>query len=127
MLSEILKEERINKGLSQANLATILGVSQQAIGSWEVGRTSPDPEMLKKIANYFNVSTDHLLGNESPKTESIKLTKRDQGNLDKLLQQAEVTFDSDTYKLTDDDREKIRSALELAFFDAKKRNKRKKD
>ncbi|WP_196590500.1 helix-turn-helix domain-containing protein [Pectinatus frisingensis] len=127
MLPEILKKERTNKGLSQANLATILGVSQQAIGSWEVGRTSPDPEMLKKIANYFNVSTDHLLGNDSLKTDSVKLTKKDLGNLDKLLQQAEVTFDSDTYKLTDDDRTKIRSALELAFFDAKKRNKRKKD
>ncbi len=35
-------------------------------------------------------------------------------------------FDGDTYKLNDDDRAKIRAALELALWDAKERNKRKK-
>ena len=42
----------------------IIGVSQQTIGSWETGRTSPDIEMIKKIAQYFNVTTDYLLGND---------------------------------------------------------------
>lgn len=47
--------------MSQRALADIIGVSQQTVGSWEVGRTSPDNEMLKKLAAFFNVSVDYLL------------------------------------------------------------------
>lgn len=63
MLSDRLKKLRMDKGISQAVLAKILGVSQQTIGSWEVNRTSPDSEMIKKIANFFNQTTDYLLDN----------------------------------------------------------------
>jgi transcriptional regulator with XRE-family HTH domain len=59
---KILKAERMKKGLSQLAFAKILGISQQTIGSWETGRTSPDLETLIKIASFFNVSTDYLLG-----------------------------------------------------------------
>ena len=62
MFYKLLKTERIKKGLSQMALAKILGISQQTIGSWETGRTSPDLETLVKIAKFFNVSTDYLLG-----------------------------------------------------------------
>lgn len=65
MLSETLKALRSSKDLSQKDLSVLLGVSQQTIGSWEVGRTSPDPEMINKIAQFFVVSTDYLLGNDS--------------------------------------------------------------
>ena len=47
----------MKKGLSQLAFAKILGISQQTIGSWETGRTSPDLETLIKIASFFNVST----------------------------------------------------------------------
>ena len=62
MIKEILKELRNNKGISQREFAQMLGVSQQTVGSWEVGRTEPDNNMLKQIADYFNVTTDYLLG-----------------------------------------------------------------
>ena len=62
MFYKILKAERMKKGLSQLAFAKILGISQQTIGSWETGRTSPDLETLIKIASFFNVSTDYLLG-----------------------------------------------------------------
>jgi hypothetical protein len=63
MIPETLKNVRTKKGMSQRELAEMLGVSQQTIGSWEVGRTSPDPTTIKRIADFFNVSTDYLLGN----------------------------------------------------------------
>ena len=63
MIPETLKNVRTKKGMSQRELAETLGVSQQTIGSWEVGRTSPDPTTIKRIADFFNVSTDYLLGN----------------------------------------------------------------
>jgi len=66
MLAETIKKERNKKGLSQMEFSKILGVSQQTIGSWETGRTSPDTEMVKNIAQYFGVSTDYLLGNPVP-------------------------------------------------------------
>ena len=62
MFYKILKAERMKKGLSQLAFAKILGISQRTIGSWETGRTSPDLETLIKIASFFNVSTDYLLG-----------------------------------------------------------------
>lgn len=66
MLSETIKSERNKKGLSQKEFAKILGVSQQTIGSWEISRTSPDTEMIKKMAQFFGVTADYLIGNDSP-------------------------------------------------------------
>lgn len=62
MLSTILKQERKKKGLSQMAFAKLFGVSQQTIGSWETNRTSPDLESLSRLASFFNVSIDYLLG-----------------------------------------------------------------
>ena len=64
MIRETLKELRNNKGISQREFAQMLGISQQTVGSWEVGRTEPDNTMLKQIAKYFNVSIDYLLDND---------------------------------------------------------------
>lgn len=52
-------------GTTQKELSSVLGISRQAIGYYRDGISSPDFENLVKIANYFNVSTDYLLG-ESP-------------------------------------------------------------
>ena len=41
--SELLKQCRKQKGISQAELASKLGVTQQAVGKWESGKSSPDP------------------------------------------------------------------------------------
>ena len=57
-----LKELREQKGETQAQLADILDVSQQAVGKWELDKASPDDKMLIKIANYYGVTTDYLLG-----------------------------------------------------------------
>lgn len=66
MFAEKLKELRAIKGIgSQAELAGILGVTQQAVGLWERNKNMPDYETLKKIAVLFDVSTDYLLGNDT--------------------------------------------------------------
>lgn len=46
--------------------------------------------------------------------------------LKKFLNEAEVLFDGNTYKLNTKERQQIQEALEMAFWDAKERNKRKK-
>lgn len=65
MFSNTLKKLRTDKGLTQSELAQHLSVTQQAVGRWEKSQTSPDYETLKKIASFFNVTTDYLLGKEN--------------------------------------------------------------
>ena len=60
--NERLKELRVEQGLSQIQLGKILGVSQRTISSWEADERRPDFETLEKIAKYFGVTTDYLLG-----------------------------------------------------------------
>ena len=62
MFAQRLKELRKLRGISQVALSSELGLSQQAVGKWETGRSTPDPAMLARIAAFFEVSTDYLLG-----------------------------------------------------------------
>lgn len=62
MFGDRLKILRIDKGLSQQDIGEIVGKSQQAVAVWEKGLYEPDNESLIRLADYFNVSTDYLLG-----------------------------------------------------------------
>ena len=65
MLSQTIKDLRMQKEISQATLASVLGVTQQAVAKWERSKAEPDSSTLKQIAKYFNVSIDYLLDNEA--------------------------------------------------------------
>lgn len=60
-----LRELRINRGIGQKELAFILNLSTGTISNYENGVHSPDLETLCKIADYFNTTTDYLLGKDS--------------------------------------------------------------
>ncbi|WP_257140847.1 helix-turn-helix domain-containing protein [Lactococcus lactis] len=62
MLPDRLKELRLERGLTQQKVADRLNVSQPNYRRWETGERSPSSETLKKLADFFNVSTDFLLG-----------------------------------------------------------------
>lgn len=57
-----LKELRTDKNLSQAKLAELFNISQQAVSHYEKGSRDIDSALLKNLAKFFNVSTDYLLG-----------------------------------------------------------------
>ena len=57
-----LYELRQSKNITQQRLAIDLGIDQTSISSYECGKYFPTVEVLIKIAEYFNVSTDYLLG-----------------------------------------------------------------
>lgn len=61
MLGKNIKEFRLEKGLSQAQLAALIGVSQGAIYFWEKGINEPTAGYLIKLARVFSVSVDELL------------------------------------------------------------------
>jgi Predicted transcriptional regulators len=62
MLNEKIAELRKLRNISQVELANALGVSKQAVSNWENDNVQPSIEMLVKIAEYFSVGTDYLLG-----------------------------------------------------------------
>ena len=63
-IGKTIKELRKDSNLSQTGLANIIGTTQDTISLWELGKSLPDINMLIKLAKYFNVSTDYLLGLE---------------------------------------------------------------
>lgn len=57
-----LKELRKSKGLLQKDIAKFLNIAVSTYSYWEVGKYDIDNENLKKLADYYNVSIDYLLG-----------------------------------------------------------------
>ena len=62
MITNNLKILRIEKNLRQEDIAEFLNISRQAYGYWEVGERNPDINSLIKLADYYNVSIDYLVG-----------------------------------------------------------------
>ena len=62
MLNVRIKELRTAHGLTQVDFAKKLSVSKQAVSNWENNNIQPSIDMLIKIADYFGVTTDYLLG-----------------------------------------------------------------
>ena len=57
-----IRELRIEKGISQKELAEHLGMSAGNLCDWEKGRTEPDIGALIRIADYFDESVDYIIG-----------------------------------------------------------------
>lgn len=57
-----IKSIRLQKGLKQMDVAKALNIPQSTLSTYETGRYEPDTEMLKKLADYYEVSVDELLG-----------------------------------------------------------------
>ena len=68
MRGDRLRKLRQEKRLTQEQLGKIIHVSKVSISGYENGERSPDTENLTKLANYFDVTTDYLLGRtDNPK------------------------------------------------------------
>lgn len=68
-----LRELRENRQLSMLQLAQFIGVSDAAISNWENGVNEPKASYVIKLADYFQISTDELLGRENYATGSIEI------------------------------------------------------
>ena len=66
MFKQTLRELRREQRLTQTDLANIIGTSKSAVGNWELGLREPDFETLQRLADYFHVTTDYLLGRDAP-------------------------------------------------------------
>ena len=61
-IGEKLKQLRLQKGLTQEQLAEVFGVSAQAVSRWENNTSYPDITLLPGLAIYFNTSVDAIVG-----------------------------------------------------------------
>ena len=96
--SENIKELRTNTGLNQTVVANSLGLQYFTLGKWEQGRAEPSIEDLTKLADFFNVSIDYLVGRED-----------DFGNI--------TVSGQSTDQLTKDERELLSCFNELGPFE----------
>ncbi|MEG1782668.1 MAG: helix-turn-helix transcriptional regulator, partial [Oscillospiraceae bacterium] len=58
LFAQQIKVLRKDSKISQSQLAKDLRVTQQAVGKWETGKSIPDSDTLKRIAEYFKTSVD---------------------------------------------------------------------
>ena len=133
-----IKDERNKKGLSQEELGKRFSLTQQAINKWESGKSSPDPEMIKNLADFFECSADHLVGrtqlpatanpfSAAPASLSPKEERDIAKDLEKILSNLEsneaLAFNGEP--LDDTTKELMRISLENSMRLAKQLAKKK--
>lgn len=62
MFAETLKELRRSRNLNQKQFAKAVFITPSAVSQYETGRTMPSRETMERIAGFFGVSTDYLMG-----------------------------------------------------------------
>lgn len=113
-------------GETPNSVAKTIGASSGSVTAWKNG-TEPRNKTLSKIADYFGVSTDYLLGKETEKTPT--LTKKDERDIAKDLELIMANLESadglmfDGNPMSDEARESMRAAIELGLRTVKILNK----
>lgn len=112
MIGQTIRDLRKLKKMSQSELAKVVGVSQTTVTAWETGKAEPSSSAISNLADYFNVTTDYLLGRPEKKDDD----NVDYVALDKALDNAR-SFDGEP--MDDHDREILRGILK-GYFTTKK-------
>lgn len=83
-----IKDLREDRDMRQSDLAAATGIDQRTISNYETGKTSPDAYALIKLADYFGVSVDYLIGRTDldlfTEDRRIKAVERIQKELEDL-------------------------------------------
>lgn len=95
--SSRIKTLRLERGISGEELGRITGVSKVSVWQWENGINYPNNNVLMKIASFFNVSTDYLLGISDVRNATSDIS----------LDEFEVAFHGEVKDLSDDAKEKV--------------------
>ena len=77
-LNENIRELRIQNGLNQVEFARRMNVTKQCVSNWENDNVQPSIEMLVRMADFFKVSTDRLLGRSEERLISAEGLDEDQ-------------------------------------------------
>jgi transcriptional regulator with XRE-family HTH domain len=84
-----LRDLRKNKDLNQTDLAKVFDVSQSTIANYELGNKEPSHDMLLKLADFFNVSLDYLLGQTNDPRPIDQVNEENKQRISKALKDEE--------------------------------------
>lgn len=110
MIIERLKKLRKEGKLTQKDIATFLNISQPAYQQFESGKKKMNLETMEKLADFFNVSTDYLLGKTDIPDLDLEI------DIDNAIDNS-VAYDGTP--ITDNDREIIKDFLKEYFANKK--------
>ena len=107
-------------------LGEAFNLAESTISGYENETRKPDIETVQKLADFFGVSTDYLLGREkAPNIIPAWATAKDKRDFKKMLEEdGELMFDG--VPINENDRQRIMDVLTGLFWEAKQMNKRKK-
>ncbi len=118
---EMVKQLRVDKGLTQKDLAKELGVSMRTVVNYEGGKSYPkDRNLYQKLANYFDVSIHTLLTGERMR---LPQNPEKPESAEKLIQRARAMFAGG--KLSEADKDAVMRAIQEAYWDAKAEKSKK--
>jgi HTH-type transcriptional regulator, competence development regulator len=122
-LGSNIRKLREKENLSQKDFAKKIGISNVVLSRYEKDERKPDYDMLNKIADYFEVTIDYLLGRE----EKVKTKEDSLEEVNKLVKEYGIEqfgfFDIEKWKdLSQEDIEEIKKHFEYVVFQAKQRN-----
>ncbi|MGN9161191.1 MULTISPECIES: helix-turn-helix domain-containing protein [unclassified Clostridium] len=130
-----LKELRKKHGLTQKSLADILLIDNSSISKYENDKAIPENELLQRIADFFSVSVDYLLGRSdisSPKKstfDDLELNPKDKKDIEKIFNSTLESLENQEglmlsgNPINDEDWELLKSAIQNGIEYAKKMNK----
>lgn len=78
---------RKSRNMTQVNLADKLGITYQAVSSWERGNSMPDIEKLPEISKLFEISIDELIGESKVVTMMLDTSKQEPENFEELTEE----------------------------------------
>jgi len=66
IFGEKLKELREDRGLRQEDIGALFGFGKSTVSQWESGKSQPEFDIVVKLADFFKVSIDYLMGRNTP-------------------------------------------------------------
>lgn len=105
-----IRELRKERKMTMKQLGEIIGVAESTISLYETGKRQPDNDILQRLADFFDTSTDYLLGRTDEKSEN---------SLDKQLEGVDFALWGEVHDLTDEEKQDI---INFVKFTKSKRN-----
>lgn len=89
-LKDTLKQIREKNGLTKRELCEKTGISERAYLTYEFGEREPKISVIQKLADFYGVTTDYLLGRNSQKSNELTPTQREEIATQKWLQGIDI-------------------------------------
>lgn len=130
MFFDRFKELCSKKGVSAYRACTDIGLNRSSVAKWKNG-SIPNGSTLNRLADYFGVSVDYLLGNEKELAPKDELTEKDRRDIARDLEALMADLENSGDLMFDGDPaspeavDSIRNAMAMALEYAKKVNKEK--